>query len=102
MIQIKYIIQVSMLSLWFFACIGQPIITIINDGQSLVSNTINEEEQKEQQVKKNSEEEKIISKSLTDYIFGSDIIERPNTDNYTLAYSDCFRQIVLPPPEYSI
>jgi hypothetical protein len=90
MIQIKYIIQVSMLSLWFFACIGQPIITIINDGQSLVSNTINEEE------------EKIISKSLTDYIFGSDIIERPNTDNYTLAYSDCFRQIVLPPPEYSI
>lgn len=102
MIQIKYIIQVTMLSLWLFACIGQPIITIINDGHPLVSNTINEEEQKEQQSKKNNEEEKIISKTLTDFIFGAELKEKSNIDTYTLTYSDYFRQIVLPPPEYSI
>lgn len=98
----KYIIHISILTLWLFACIGQPVITIIDDGKPLVTNNINEEEQKEQQSKKNNEEEKIISKSLTDFLFASNFKEQSNIDTYRLGHSDCVKQIVLPPPEQFI
>ena len=89
-----------MLALWLFTCIGQPIITIVDDGKPLVTNNINEEEQK--QGKKNNEEEKIISKSLTDFLFVSNLEIQFTTYNYQLGQSDCIKQIVLPPPEYTI
>ncbi len=99
MMRTQYIIRITMLTLWLFTCIGQPIITIVDDGKPLVTNNINEEEQK--QGKKNNEEEKIISKSLTDFLFVSSLRERANIDNYRLGQSDCIKQIVLPPPEHT-
>lgn len=102
MIQTKYIIHIAMLTLWLFTCVGQPLITISNDGSPLMSINLNEDEQKEQQGKKNNEEEKIISISLIDFDFQYYLKERRNVDSYCLGFSHCIRQIDLPPPEHTI
>ncbi|MEJ1221334.1 hypothetical protein [Sediminicola sp. 1XM1-17] len=99
MAQKRYIIHITMLALWLFTCLGQPIVTIFDDGKPLVTNNLNEEEHKEQQGKKNNEEEKIISDSSIDFVFLCGLNEPHKVDTYTLGFSDCIRQIVLPPPE---
>ncbi len=101
-IQTKYIIHAAMLILWLFACVGQPVVTIFEDGSPIVNNNLNEEEQKEQQGKKNNEEEKIISNSLTDFVFHYHLKKTLNVDIYSLSFSHCIRQIDLPPPERTV
>lgn len=95
----KYIIHITMFTLWLFACVGQPVITILEDGKSLVTNNISEEEQKEQQGKKNNEEEKKISNNPTDLLFASNAHKSPISDIYIFGHSNHLRQIIVPPPE---
>lgn len=96
---IRFNILIVLLSVWIFAILAPPIITLMNDdGNAVISMNVTEEEQQEQG-KKNHGEKLILENSSPGAYHLSHLLNLGFYDFYLLGHYDRNSEIVLPPPE---
>ncbi|WP_273273200.1 hypothetical protein [Maribacter polysiphoniae] len=96
---IRLNILIVLLSVWIFAILAPPIITLLNDeGNAVISINITEEEQQEQG-KKNLGEKLILENNSPSAYLLAHLQNLGFHDFYLLGHYDRNSEIVLPPPE---
>ena len=91
-----------LLSVWIFAIVAPPIISLLcEDGKSIITVNLNEEEQQEQG-KKSIDEKLVVKGNSSDFSFLYRLQYSTLYDFYLLGKSDYASEIFLPPPEHHI
>ncbi|PIF00713.1 MAG: hypothetical protein CR994_04990 [Maribacter sp.] len=91
-------ILITLLSIWIFAILAPPVISLLSDDARIIQINITEEEQQEQG-EKNLGEKLILENNAPDVSLLSLLQDLGSHDFYLLGHYDLDSEIVLPPPE---
>ena len=98
----KNAIITSLISIWLFTIVAPSVISLVNDGESIIiSMNLNEEEQQETS-KKDDNEEKIILENWLAQIQLSLQEKSPYLEIEKIYPSSHSIEIPLPPPELKV
>lgn len=96
----KTAIITSLITIWLFTIVAPSVISLVNDGESIIiSMNLNEEEQQEQS-KKDDKEEKIL---LENWLVQTELSQQEKSlflEIEKIIFSANSIEIPLPPPEF--